>query len=323
MIKPIIRPIKEIDVFLTSICAKDKPLLLALSGGPDSLFLFYYLVQYRKRTQIFFHVAHVDHGWRQESLSERLTLERLAADHDVPFHLLNLNPIELTGNLEAACRKERYAFFYQLTLKYQFQATLTGHHLNDQCETVFKRICEGAHWSKWDALQKDTFVEGVRVLRPLLPLSKKQICGYLEELNLKFFEDETNRDCHFFRAKLREKIFPWLNEAFGKNIEPGFAVIASDAHELNDYFSEKLNPLLSLAVKEPNGVRYPFNDQLPNSLLEIKYLLRLVFKAHECTFSRQIIDLAAKALFEGKANLEFATKSHKIYIVRKSLLFMT
>ena len=134
----------QIENFLQVYCHSSSPLLLALSGGPDSLCLFYALLKYRNESNTPFHVAHVNHNWREKSVLEAQTLEQLASKHQVPFHLKILDPSLLRGNLEAACREERYQFFASLCQFNQFQGVLTGHHQGDQAETIFKRILEGA-----------------------------------------------------------------------------------------------------------------------------------------------------------------------------------
>ena len=93
---------------------------MALSGGPDSLCLFYCLLEYRKRYGTPIHIAHVDHGWREESRQEVEILQRLAGNNQISFHLKTLNPTLMKGNLEAICREERYAFFAELCESIQF-----------------------------------------------------------------------------------------------------------------------------------------------------------------------------------------------------------
>jgi tRNA(Ile)-lysidine synthase len=312
----------KVETFLRHFCPSSSPLLLALSGGPDSLCLFYSLLAYRNRYGIPFHIAHVDHGWRQESQAESQALQQLASYHQVPFHLKILVPTLLKGNLEAACREERYAFFASICQQIDFQAVLTGHHQDDQAETVFKRVLEGAHWSRWTGLKSEGWIQGVRILRPLLTVSKSEIRETLVKEGLQAFEDPTNRDLHFLRARLRETIFPWLNQKFGKQVQKSFIEISEEAQELVSYFELRLAPLLDHLIQGPWGVYLDLQNHLPVSLVEIKYLLRLLCARQFFFLSRMIIEKAAKALQEGQANQLFVMGSHHVWIDRRRVFII-
>lgn len=309
----------HVESFLQHNCPQTSPFLLAFSGGSDSLCLFHCLLLYRKRHAVPFHVAHVDHGWREESLKEAETLQKLAEAHQVPFHYRRLEPSLLKGNLEAACREERYAFFATLHHQISFQAVLTGHHLNDQAETVFKRILEGTHWSRWSGLLPETCLHGVRILRPLLKVTKKEIKEFLARENLLPFEDSTNKDVQFLRARFRESLFPRLNEEFGKEIQNSLARIGEEAQELTAFFEERLNPLLQQQQLGPWGVLLDLQDCLPATQLETKFLLRQFCRAHGFFLSRTLIDQAAAALSGGAANLRFAMGSQRLVVDRRRL----
>lgn len=316
-------PFSHIEKLLLRSTSSQSPLLLALSGGADSLYLFYALLYFREQHGILFHVAHVDHRWRKESQEEAESLRQLAIQHRVPFHLKILDPSIAQGNLEAACREERYAFFYQLFKQFSFQALLTGHHHDDQAETVFKRLLEGAHWSRWGALQHESWINGMRVLRPLLDLRKKDIQHTLFENKISFFEDPSNKDERFLRARLRESIFPRLNQEFGKEIEKNLVWIADEAQELKDFFDERLIPLLNETVRSSIGIYLDLQERLPTSLLEIKYLLRLMCQKEQLLLSREIIKQIALSLKQGKANQLFVMANHHIWIDRKRIFILS
>lgn len=312
----------QVESFLHTRCSPDAPLLLALSGGPDSLYLFHCLLAYRQKQGLPFHVAHVDHGWRIESHAEAEYLQQLAKRFQVPFHLKTLEPAAFTGNLEDACRQERYAFFVQLCQQQGLQAILTGHHRDDQAETVFKRLLEGAHWVRWSGLKKESWMNGVRLLRPLLTLSKCEILDALQAASLQAFDDYTNKEERFLRARLRETIFPWLNQAFGKQVQTNLVYLGEEAQELSEYFDQRLTPLLRGAVKGPWGLCLDLQSTLPTSRVELKYLLRLLCAQQGFFLSRPQIEQAAHALQKGQANRLFAKGTHQLRIDRHRLFVL-
>ena len=178
---------------------------------------------------------------------------------------------------------------------------------------------EGAHWSHWTGIKHESQVQGVRILRPLLGLSKKEIQQSLCLKEIEAFDDVTNRDLHFLRARLRETIFPWLDQAFGKRVQTTFIKIGEDAQEIIDYFNQQLDPLLETSIKGPWGTCWDLQMSLPNTLLEIKYLLRLMCTQQGFFLSRTIIENAAKALEANQARLLFPMGKQLLRIDRRRI----
>jgi tRNA(Ile)-lysidine synthase len=314
--------IKDIDRFFDQYCSSSEPLLLALSGGPDSLFLFFYLLRFRERSNVPFYVAHVDHGWREESRLEAEALRQLADSHEVSFFLKTLDPTTLKGNLESACREERYAFFAALSTQHHCQCVVTGHHRDDRAETILKQLFEGAHWSSWSTLKAKSLLYGVQVLRPLMNFSKSEIEKMVCAFPFSPFIDKTNQDCRHLRARMRQTIFPWLNEMFGKEVQNNLIELANESEELSTFFHERLKGVLDKQVVGPWGIYLDLRNSLPTVLVEIKYLLRLFCKQHGFYLSRQSFTTAAIALQEGKPLQKFMLGNRMIAIDRKSLFLL-
>ncbi len=298
------------------------PFLLACSGGPDSLYLFYELVAFRRKEGICFHVAHVDHGWRKESEEEAETLAAIAKAQDVPFHLKKLSPAALSGNLEGACRKERYRFFQELMQKHPFQALLTAHHQDDLVETILKRLLEGAPGLRWNGISPETSMEGMRVLRPLLGMTKQKIMESLQSRALVFFEDATNKQTQFLRARMREELFPWLNERFGKNIKANILFAGQQMEEMNSYLRAHLAPLLQKGSEGSFGYLLDLAAEKPLHPVQVKFLLMEICQAKGFFLSRQILAEAADCLIEGKANRCFDMGQWRIYTDRQRLFIL-
>lgn len=191
---------------------KDKPLLLAYSGGGDSSALFHLVLKYQQLYPLDFRVIHVDHGWRKESREEALSLKERCP---VPFYLETLQIDPRESNLEDKCRKLRLACFKKIYQEIEAEGLLMAHHANDQAETVLKRIFEGG---PLHGLLKERDLEGMRVLRPLLGVKKKALTDYLSREGVSYVKDPTNEDERFLRGKMRKTIIPLLEAHFGKGI---------------------------------------------------------------------------------------------------------
>lgn len=297
-------------------------LLLGLSGGPDSLALFYALLAYQRKHPFSLHIAHVDHGWRAESKQEAEQLKQLANYHKLPFHLRTLQPNQFKGNLEMACREARQTFFAELCSQHNLEGVLLAHHAGDQIETILKRVLEGSHWSHLTGLKPITIINGLRILRPFLAATKQDLIHYLQLKEMTAFKDSSNTDERFLRARMRQTILPVLNQAFGKNISSSLEKLGKEMGELQAYFEQKMSPFLDHIQTGPFGSFLDLQQQCPSNSVEIKYLLRLFCAQHNVSLSYDQYLLATEALLKGNANQKIEKEGKIIYIDRKRLFFL-
>lgn len=219
-----------------------KRVLLALSGGPDSMALFLALT--KQPWGVDWAVAHVNHGWRNESADEAKELESLCHRQGVPFYVKALTPI----SNEEHCRNERLSFFQEICAQKGYQAVLMAHQKNDQAETVLKRVFEGASLFRVEGIRSSVELNGLLVIRPWLDVTKDELMDFLNRHEMAYFDDHTNRDPQYLRARMRESLLPELNHIFGKNIVPALVHVGREAQECRDYMecvvSSKHKPLL-------------------------------------------------------------------------------
>lgn len=305
--------------FLDHLCDPRRPLLVAFSGGADSQALLSILLEYRKRVPIDLAAAHIDHGWRQESAFEAEGLKKFTESNRIPFHLKTMSPDNIQGNLEAGCRLERLKFFRELCLKFGYQAVLLAHHADDQAETVLKRCFEGASLANLAGLRPVTEIDGVPIWRPLLSISKKDILKYVQDKGLKFIEDITNYDPRFLRGKFRTRLMPFLSSEFGKEISPALCKIGKEAHELREFMQKRIFLYLNRVVFNPLGSLLDLSEEKPDSLFEMKYLIRQFCEKEDLDIASPIIQRAAEFMIEGKPNRKLMMGEKVIYIDRGRL----
>ena len=213
-----------VQVFLDRHWDRYRPLLVAYSGGPDSKALLYAALQ----TKVPLHVAHVDHGWREESAQEAASLQREVEGLGLAFHSIRLS----SKMTEDEARKSRLAYFCQLIEQFGFQAVLLGHQANDLAETVLKRVFEGAHLTSLKAIQPCALVFGIPLWRPLLTVCRSEIEKWLESRSLRALKDPANADPKYQRARMRTTLLPFLNEQFGKEIFSNLCQLSARSQEL-------------------------------------------------------------------------------------------
>ncbi|MGO0107543.1 tRNA lysidine(34) synthetase TilS [Streptococcus suis] len=200
---------------------KHEKVLVAVSGGLDSMNLFHLLYQCRKELGISLGLAHVNHGQREESVSEESYLKQLAEDSKVPFFLSHF---EGTFSEEAA-RKWRYAFFAKIMEQEGYTALVTAHHADDQAETVLMRLIRGSRLRHLSAIQPiQNFASG-ELIRPLLSFKKSDFDTVFH------FEDASNQSLNYFRNRIRNRYLPQLKQENPK-IELTLNNLAVDTNNL-------------------------------------------------------------------------------------------
>lgn len=195
-------------------------LLLAVSGGIDSVCLADYFVQNRQRLKIeWLGIAHVHHGLRKLSADRDAEFVRnLAQKFGLPFFIRHLdgNSLQKEGSIESNARSARYNALKEIASlpEVRADAVLTAHHANDQAETILMRILRG---SGIRGLAGILPKRSDKIVRPFLSVTRKELCRYAADRRLDWCEDETNLDISFARNAIRRNLLPKM---FGEDAEP-------------------------------------------------------------------------------------------------------
>jgi tRNA(Ile)-lysidine synthase len=288
--------------FLESRFKPGKPLLLGYSGGPDSTALLHLLLQCRRFLPLELHLAHIDHGWREEGRGEADQIQGQAEALKLPLHLQRLTPKDFTpGNLEEQGRIQRLQFFSQVYKQLGCQALLLGHHADDQAEVVLKRVFEGASLFSLGGLVLEASIHGMALWRPLLSVTKADVLEWLSHRTFSFFQDPTNLSPQFLRGRMRGELLPALAAMFGKEVSSNLCRLGEESKEIKEYFSEVNRSILT----QVQGERIDLNPFLPLPALQLKYLLKEWMKKVGVTVSRQILTGMVTALLGRGAQKKF------------------
>jgi tRNA(Ile)-lysidine synthase len=191
-------------------------IVLAISGGPDSVALMWLMARWRRaltRGPRLIAVT-VDHGLRTEAAREARDVKRLAKSLDLPHQTLRWTSTKPRTGLPAAARAARYRLLAQAARKHGATHVLTAHTRDDQAETLLMRMLRGSGIAGLAAMARESERDGVRLARPLLDISKSRLIATLNKAKIDFADDPTNRDTGFTRPRLRA-IMPVLAEEGG------------------------------------------------------------------------------------------------------------
>jgi len=191
-------------------------IVLAVSGGPDSIALMWLAARWRralKQGPRLIAVT-VDHGLRPEAAREAREVKRLAGTLEVPHRTLRWTGTKPNTGLPAAAREARYHLLAQAARASGATHILTAHTRDDQAETLLMRMLRGSGIAGLAAMARQSEREGVWLARPLLDVPKSQLIATLNKAKIAFADDPTNRDTNFTRPRLRA-LMPALAEEGG------------------------------------------------------------------------------------------------------------
>jgi tRNA(Ile)-lysidine synthase len=180
-------------------------LVLAVSGGPDSVALMWLAARWRRAVARGpeLTVVTVDHGLRPEAAREAREVKRLATELGLPHRTLRWRGAKPKTGLPAAAREARYRLLAQAALAVGASHVLTAHTRDDQAETLLMRMLRGSGLAGLSAMADVSQRDGIVLVRPLLDVPKAQLIATLKRAKVGFADDPTNRDTAFTRPRLR------------------------------------------------------------------------------------------------------------------------
>ncbi|GAB1718161.1 MAG: tRNA(Ile)-lysidine synthetase-like protein [Nitrobacter sp.] len=191
-----------------------RALVLAVSGGPDSMALMWLAARWRRGLKCGpdLIAVTVDHGLRREAAREARNVKQLARSLGISHRTLRWIGKKPATGLPAAAREARYALLFKTARSHGASHVLTAHTLDDQAETVLMRISRGSGIAGLSAMARETSREGAALARPLLHVPKSRLIATLGKAGIGYAEDPTNRDVSFTRPRLRALMPALANE---------------------------------------------------------------------------------------------------------------
>lgn len=230
---------------------RQQHLLLAVSGGQDSLCLIKLLLDLQPKWGWNLGIAHCDHQWREDSTANAKHVENLALTWEIPFYLETADePV----NSEASARNWRYRVLNALALRHNYSSIVTGHTQSDRAETLLYNLMRG---TGADGLQALTWLrcgaDGISLVRPLLEINRTQTAQFCQDFQLPIWEDSTNQDLKYKRNQIRQELIPYLRENFNPQVESALAQTAELLQAEVEYLEQAASELLKAARKEGEG----------------------------------------------------------------------
>ena len=295
--------------FLLNDCSfkNNEYVVVAVSGGPDSMALLNILEKVRSSININIVCAHVNHNKRIESEDEKVFVENYCNTHNIYFEYMKIEEYG-EGNFHNTAREIRYDFFKKVMNKYNSNVLLTAHHGDDLIETILMRIVRGSTLKGYAGFSKITDLGSYKIIRPLIFHTKDEILKYNELNNLSYVTDNSNNEDDYTRNRYRHVVLPFLKSE-DENVHEKFLkfsemLIDYDKHfdiDMDKYYSNKtLNiPLFLMA------------DKLSQKRI-ISYILKDIYNDDVSLITNTHIDLIIALINNSKPNIELSLPNNII-----------
>ena len=249
--------------------------LVALSGGGDSVALLHLLLQVAPLFSLQVKAAHLDHGIRAESGLDVEFVQQLCGEWRVPLTVEHLDLPQLARErgqgLEEAGHELRREFLQRTAADLDCRFIALGHHRGDQAETLLMRLVRGSGLTGLAAMRP---LNG-SIIRPLLDFSRKQVEAYLAAIDQAFVQDASNEDLYYTRNRFRHRLLPELTE-LNPRLEENLAALSQRIALEEEFWKQEVQrALVKLRTLDDRGLCL---DRL--ALLELHPALRARILRH-------------------------------------------
>lgn len=283
--------------------------VVAVSGGPDSMALLHLLKRLSKSIDLQIVCAHVNHNVRKESIKESLFVRKYCAAENIIFEELIINEYE-DDNFQNFARKKRYEYFEKILKKYNSKFLLTAHHADDLLETILMRIVRGSTLRGIAGFSELKKMPNYLLIRPLIHVTKQEIIDYNKNYNVKYVVDKSNNSDKYTRNRFRKYIVPALKKE-DNEVHKKFYQFSKMLIEYDDYINKEVKKEIK-KVYYQNALNleiYKKYDKLIQKRM-INYILEELYKNDLINITSKHINLILNLIKSRKHKLQIHLPSN-------------
>ena len=257
------------------ISEKDK-ILIAFSGGPDSVFLYHFINLLKNIISIEISIVYINHNLRHDVENDLKFINEFSNSNNVNYYIESVDVKKYATknkkSIELAARELRYEAIENIRKKIGYNKIATGHNLDDNVETFIFRLLRGTSVTGLKSIPKTR----ENIVRPILDFEKSEILSFLKNKNYKYIIDYTNNKNDYTRNFIRNKIFP-------------------DFENINPTFRQKIDSLIK-EINEKENCKLTFSNIYEETINHKDELIQLL-KQNNVEISREKINQIYKSLF--------------------------
>ncbi len=203
--------IPMLERFNMNLISENDFLLLAVSGGIDSMVMLDFLAKKSKEINIKLAVAYLDHQKRAESFLDYQLITNVCKTHSIPTYT---NKLETNNdvNFHDYAHQKRYDFFVETANEIGANKIVLAHNANDNAETIMMRLVRGSSFEGYRGIMPISTYKGLLVIRPMLEIARTEIETYQKENNVSYQEDASNQEDDYTRNRFRHHVLPLLEK---------------------------------------------------------------------------------------------------------------
>ena len=306
---------------------KGDKILVALSGGPDSVFLLHLLVKYKRRFQIDIGALHINHRIRgTDAKTDQEFCEKFCKKMKVKYYSKNKNVKSFAYknrvSIEEAGREIRYLELRNTAQKYSYNKIATAHNSGDNAETILLNLIKGTGIDGISGIP----IERGNIIRPILCLKKESILNYLNKSGLNYRTDKSNLSNVYERNYIRNNILPLIKENLNPNVEESIFKSSEVFKEVKVLIKNVLNKDLIKFIKtDKDKIKILLTNEVKEKIKQLSFIIKDVVSkqfSEELNFNNinDIVGLANKRIGQ-KINLPgnlTAQKERGMILIRRN-----
>ncbi len=244
--------IKKVEQYIKGehLIEPNSKILVAVSGGPDSVVLLDVLFKLRSQFGYRLIVAHFNHKIREEADKDEEFVSKLAKKYGLEV-VTGKPKIKIDSEDEA--REARYSFFKEIMDKKDIKYLALAQNLSDQAETITHNFIRGTGLKGLAGISPKRKLGSNYAIRPLMSVSREEIIDYARDNSLKYVVDRTNLETSYTRNKIRHQIMPALKE-LNPNLEEGLVNQGELLSEISEHLNSLSSKFISRNVKIDNSM---------------------------------------------------------------------
>ena len=243
---------EKVLLYLENLLKKDDCIIVATSGGPDSMCLLHLLCELKDKLSLKLIVAHVNHKLRSESEEEAAFVREVCLENNLIYEYMEILEYN-DDNLENDARIKRYEFFDKLVGIYHAKYLMTAHHGDDLMETILMRLTRGSSLKGYSGFRKELKEENYTIVRPLITETKKDIEEYMDDHHYKYYIDQSNFSEKYTRNRYRMHVLPFLKNEDPK-VHHKFLKFSEELMEANTFIEGYVQELIT-KISDKNGIK--------------------------------------------------------------------
>lgn len=304
------------DILVKLLKPVTQKIVLAVSGGSDSLALLFLASNFRALHNIDLTVITVDHDLRGDSAKEAQYVEEISKNLGIKHVTLKWHRIQGASTMHANSREARYNLMTDYCLKHGIDVILTAHHADDKIENFFIRLSKSSGLFGLSPSESNIY-NNVKIFRPLSNIYKKDLTEYINSLEVNYFDDPSNYDSKYQRSNIRK----WIDlmpeelepELFKSRIIQSLEYIKESAYYMRDVFKSELSK--RAVIHESGYANYIFEEKY--SYIEFMILSHLLTMISGYDFTPRAHSV--KTLYEKLTSKEDVKSTlHGCLVVKKN-----